>query len=156
VDSLQAAGAQHILVWNVPNLGISPGVRSFGGGLDADATALAQGMNEALAQRLAGEGPGVRIFDVYGLWTDWAAGGTTAGGFANTSDACGAPSRHCDPDTALFWDAIHPTTAGHAAMAAVLQAQLAPVPEPAGAALFAVGLGGLLWLRRPCGFNRPS
>lgn len=140
VDSLQAAGARHILVWNVPNLGLAPGLRSEGAAVSGKASALAQGMNSALLQRLSTEGPEVKVFDIYGLWTQWATAPSGTGPFANVSDACGAPSLSCDPASAIFWDAVHPTTAAHTAMAAAMQAQISAVPEPANAILLGAGL----------------
>ena len=54
VDELKLAGAQHIIVWDTPNLGVAPAVEA-GGALAAGlGTALAAGMNVALAARLAG------------------------------------------------------------------------------------------------------
>jgi outer membrane lipase/esterase len=50
VDALQAGGAQHIIVWNTPNLGLAPAVTAAGAtGLG---TVLAASMNAALAARL--------------------------------------------------------------------------------------------------------
>ncbi len=145
VDKLQAAGARHILVLNVPNLGIAPGVSSEGVQISSNASLLAQTMNAALNQRLSMEGPDVQTFDFYGQWTQWRAAGPGASGFGNVSDACGAPSLSCDPNTALFWDAIHPTAKGHAAMAEALFAQVSQVPEPSTGLLLSAGL---LALRR--------
>lgn len=144
VDTLQAAGARHIVVWNVPNLALTPGLLSEGAAVSGNAALLAQGMNASLAQRLATEGPEVQVFDVYGLWAQWIAAGPGASGFENLSDACGAPSNQCDAKHALFWDAIHPTAAGHMAMAAALHAQVSPVPEPGSLSLLAAGLCWLL------------
>jgi outer membrane lipase/esterase len=149
VDKLQAAGARNIVVWNVPNLGVAPGVSGEGAAVSANASLLAQAMNSALSQRLALEGPEVKTFDVYGQWTQWQLAGPGASGFSNVKDACGAPSQSCDADTALFWDAIHPTAKGHAAMADALfsqVSQVSQVPEPASlllwcAGLFALGMG---------------
>ena len=53
VDPLQAAGAQHIVVWDTPNLGLAPAVVAGGGA--ALGSFLAASMNNALALRLAGE-----------------------------------------------------------------------------------------------------
>ncbi|MES2099520.1 MAG: hypothetical protein V4569_06845 [Pseudomonadota bacterium] len=64
VDQLQAAGAQHIVVWNTPNLGLAPAVVA-GGGAQLGSF-LAGTMNGALAVRLNGEA-GVSTFDLFGL-----------------------------------------------------------------------------------------
>ena len=52
VDALQAGGAQHIIVWNTPNLGLAPAVGAAGAsGLG---TFLADSMNQALAAATGG------------------------------------------------------------------------------------------------------
>jgi outer membrane lipase/esterase len=144
VDGLQAAGARHIMVWNTPNFGLTPQARSYGPVGMSVATSFSQSMNGALAQRLAGE-QGVMSFDVYGLLTSLVAQGT-ASGFSDVINACGAPSLGCDPSSSLYYDGIHPTTAAHKMLADAVYAQA--VPEPATVALWLLGLGGLLALRR--------
>ena len=138
IDRLQAAGAQHIIVWDVPDLGTAPAIAALGPGGVFLGTQVALAMNSALAARLSGEA-GVSLFDFFSLEDDFVAR-PAAYGLLNVSDACGA-SPTCDPSTYLFWDGIHPTSAGHALLA---QAMLAAVPEPATALLV---LGGLVMLR---------
>ena len=142
VDMLQAAGAHNIIVWNTPNLGTAPaivsGVPFTASGLTgAQLGSLVAGtMNGALQTRLAGE-VGVKTFDLYGL-----AAKAAQNGFTNTTDACGAPSNSLvcpNINTALFWDGIHPTTAGHAFIASQM-AVLAAVPEPSEMAMMIAGL----------------
>ena len=137
VDGLQAAGARHILVWNTPNLGLTPAVRASAPGAPLLASFLSQQMNEALSDRLAGE-EGVLTFDVYGLLTGVVASGTST--FSNVTRACGSPVAGCNPSTALFWDGIHPTTYGHQFLAGSVAAAVAAIPEPG---TYALMLGGL-------------
>jgi outer membrane lipase/esterase len=108
VNQLQLAGAQHIVVWNTPNLGVSPAVTAAGA---ADlGSFLAASMNAALAQQLFGEF-GVSTFDIFGLGTSIALD-PSAFGLANATDACGAVSgANCD--LYEYWDGIHPTAAAH-------------------------------------------
>lgn len=149
IGTLHAAGAEHFLVWNTPDIGLTPFFRSLGP-VAAGAGSYYSGlMNAALAQALALLSPDVtddlRLFDAYGALNQIVAA-PNARGFANVTDACGA-TQGCynDPSVAggyLFWDGIHPTTAAHAEMARLAQAAL---PEPgsillvlmAGLALFA-------------------
>ena len=139
VDWLQAAGAQHIIVWNAPNIGLTPALRGVpsaftGSGLSGTQIGSLVGgtFNGALQSRLAGEA-GVQIFDVYGI-----AGRAASMGFTNTTDACGVTNTACA--TSLFWDGIHPTTAAHGAIAAEMFALAAPVPEPTTVLMMLAGL----------------
>lgn len=143
VDSLQAAGAQNIIVWNAPNFSGTPFAGATG---TQDLSALlGSTMNSALAYRLNSE-VGVKTFDVFGLIGTIAAN-PGAYGLSNISDACGAAINNCDPATALFWDGIHPSTKGHQLIAGAMMA--AAVPEPSTYLLFAFGLAGLAaWQRR--------
>ncbi len=134
VDRLQAAGAQHIIVWDVPNLGALPAVTAQGAGAAFLGGQVSLAMNTALSARLAGES-GVQLFDVYGLMNSVLAD-PASHGLINVTDACGA-ALGCNPSSYFFWDGIHPTSAGHALLT---QGMLAAVPEPQSAALFIAGL----------------
>ena len=137
VHELQAAGAQHIIVWDTPNLGLTPA--SVASGVSSLGTALAAGMNALLTTNLAGD-TGVSIFDIYGLGTSIAA---NPGLFnlVNVTDACGAPSNACDPTTAEYWDGIHPTAAAHMLIADAFLAEA--VPEPSIWAMLILGFAGI-------------
>jgi outer membrane lipase/esterase len=139
VDQLQLAGAQHIVVWNTPNLALAPAVA--GGPAVGLATALVLGMNTLLATNLAGE-TGVSIFDIYGLGTSIAANPALFN-LVNVTDACGAPSNACDPTTAEYWDGIHPTTTAQMVIAEEFLTIAAPVPEPSTWAMMILGFAGV-------------
>jgi outer membrane lipase/esterase len=143
VDQLQAAGAEHIVVWNTPDVGLSPAALASGSDAAALASLLALKMNDALATRLQGEA-GVVTFDVSGLMHSVVADPAFYG-LANVTDACGAIVG-CDPGSFLFWDGIHPTSAGHALVADRMFA--AVVPEPASWALMGAGVAVLVVRRR--------
>ena len=130
IARLQAAGARYILVWNLPDLGGSPGfsVGAIGAAGNAAATALSLNYNAALFIGLAGRK--VIPVDFFALSADIKAN-AAAFGFTNTTGlACrdtppaGLPS--CGPGNLvatgaatsfLFADAIHPTTGSHAIIA---------------------------------------
>jgi outer membrane lipase/esterase len=143
VDSLQGVGAQHIIVWNGPNIGKAPAIGQIpfaAIGLTGSSlgSLVSSTLNGALNTRLAGEA-GVQVFDLYSL-VDRAA---SSGLFSNTTDACGAASNSAlcpNINTALFWDGIHPTAAGHSFIASQMLALAAPVPEPQTYAMLLVGL----------------
>jgi phospholipase/lecithinase/hemolysin len=138
VDQLQLAGAQHIVVWNTPNIGLAPAVAAAGAAFLG--SSLAASMNAALAGRLAGE-VDVSTFDIFGLGTSIAVD-PLAFGFTNTTDACGAVvGANCD--SYAYWDGIHPTAAAHMVIADALLSIAAPVPEPSTWAMMILGFAGI-------------
>jgi outer membrane lipase/esterase len=141
VDQLQAAGATDIVVWNTPNLGLAPAVINEGSAASFLGQVVSNAMNRALANRLEAE-TDVKVFDLYGLLGS-AVADPAAYGLVDAANACGAIVG-CDPGTFLFWDGIHPTSAGHALLAREMMALA--VPEPGTWALFVAG-GLLITLR---------
>ncbi len=137
VGELQNAGAQHIVVWDTPNIGLAPAVVA-GGGSNVG-TGLAFSMNLALAAALASN-PGVLTFDIFGLGTSIAAH-PGAFGFTNVTDACGAiAGANCN--TYAYFDGIHPTAFAHSVIAdAFLVA--AAAPEPSTWAMMILGFAGV-------------
>ncbi|MEO6031901.1 MAG: SGNH/GDSL hydrolase family protein, partial [Burkholderiaceae bacterium] len=136
VDELQSAGAQHIVVWNAPNLGLAPAVAAAGPLAVGAGSFVAQAMNTALAARLSLE-TGVTTFDLFGFGSMIAAD-PAAFGFSNVTDACGAVlAANCNQYA--YWDGIHPTTAAHSVLANAMAVTL-QVPEPQTYALLAIGL----------------
>ena len=131
VDTLQAKGAENIIVWTAPNLGLSPAITAYGRDAASLATTLTYSMNAALAARLASE-TDVRTFDFFGLITSVNAN-PGAYGLTNVSDAGGAVAG-ADLSTYLCWDGVHPTAAGHAILAQSMY-DFTTVPEidPTGA-----------------------
>ncbi len=145
VDALQWAGAQNILVWNTPNVGLTPAALSFGPAGSSFASSIAAQFNTSLATRLAGEA-GVHTFDVFAAFSGLAAN-AAAFGLTNVTDACGNNAVGCGSNP-LFWDAIHPTAAGHQLLAAGVLALTVPVPEPSTYAMFLIGLACCGWVVR--------
>ena len=146
VLELAGAGAQNIVVVNVPDIGVTPAVETGGPLVAAQASGLSDQFNAAYGATLDGleAGPlaGLDLdlvrFDIAGLLRDVTAN-PGAYGLANVDDACAAsPACILDPSTHLFWDGIHTTSAGHALIASAI---LEAVPEPASVLLLAAGLG---------------
>ena len=138
VKTLQAAGAQNIVVPNLPDLGLTP--EFFG---SADATQFSQTFNQALA---AGLPPGVTLFNTYGLLNSIVANPTMYG-FTNVTQSCFDGATVCaNPDQYLFWDDIHPTTYADSIVASQIRGGL--TPEPSTFVLLGSGAAGLLTLLR--------
>lgn len=132
IQALAGEGAQHFLIPNLPDLGITPNF--LGTGLAGDMTNLSMAYNYALAGALNALGSAMSSieivqFDVFGLFGDVVANPAQYG-FSNVTEQCvqNLSNGRCDPNTWLFWDSVHPTAAGHALLG---ERFAAAVPEPA-------------------------
>jgi phospholipase/lecithinase/hemolysin len=123
VEQLARAGAVYVLVPNVPPLGLVPNYKddvAKATALNAASAEYRQELNtqlDAALSTLAGESITITLYrlDVYGLFYRLAAN-LEDYGFVNISDS--AQGESVDPDEYLFWDDLHPTTAGHYQIAA--------------------------------------
>lgn len=152
LSTLSAKGANHFLLWNVPDIGKIPSVAAFGPAVSAAASGLVGRMNQAL-QLALGQLPGdvtdgLHFFDAFQAFNDVVANPGDYG-FSDVTGAC-ATSAACiaDPTGVLFWDGIHPTTAGHQLLARLTLAEL---PEPSTYLLFGLALLAMAMLRRKTG-----
>lgn len=142
VAALEGAGAQHILVPGLPDLGLTP---EFLG--NAGATQFTNQFNTALQAGLSGN---AIYFDTFGVLNSIVAN-PSAYGFTNTNTACLTATGLCsNPNQYLFWDDIHPTTAADAILARDFAAAVtvAPTPEPSSVLLLGSGLAGLAGVLR--------
>ncbi len=121
VDTLTRHGARHILVFNMPDLGLTPaGVAS---GFSTELTALSIAFNHALKSTLKGRGHHVIVVDIFDLVNDIVADPSKYD-LTDVSTPCldlVTFSVCADPDEHLFWDPLHPTTRGHKILADRLQ-----------------------------------
>jgi outer membrane lipase/esterase len=139
---LELAGALNIVVWDTPNIGDTPAVESLGPQIAALGTTIAASMNAAEMAAIGGD-PDVKLFDLFGVVNNVVAN-PGAFGLTNVTDAC-AQFTTCDPSRFLFWDGIHPTSAGALILS---NAMLATVPEPATLQLLGAGLAVALLVAR--------
>lgn len=155
VQALVAAGATDILVPNLPPLGLIPRLNG-NAAASAQATAAAQGFNQALAVALAQvqvqaitTGKTLRLYqlDIFTLFNT-VVGPPVGYGFANVKSSSQGNAT-VNPDTYLFWDDLHPTTYGHSLIAgAALRLLGAPVTTTAtlAASASSINLGGSVTL----------
>jgi phospholipase/lecithinase/hemolysin len=123
VERMARAGAYYFLVPNVPPLGLVPNYKTDSvqaASLDAGSAQYRTEFNsqlDAAESELVSEGIQIALYrdDIYGLFYRLAANPEDVG-FVNISDS--SQGKAVDPDEYLFWDDIHPTTAGHYQIAA--------------------------------------
>jgi outer membrane lipase/esterase len=144
VNDLKTAGAESILVLNLPNLGLVPAAASN----PAGATALSNAFNTTLSTALVGIS-GVELVDIFTVSTEIVANPALFR-LDNVTDPC-ITTAYPDCSNHLFWDGAHPTTVGHAliADAALPHANLLmSIPLPATLPLMVSGLVGMTLFRR--------
>lgn len=122
VGTLQAAGAQHIVVPNLPDLGLTPFalMTNSSEGL----TLLSAGFNQGLEATLNAYFPTVMVFDTFSAiheaFADAASLGLTELTTPFFNDLIPAVVG-TNPDAHFFWDSVHPSTKVHAQLAAEIR-----------------------------------
>jgi outer membrane lipase/esterase len=141
IQSLAAAGGKNFLWLDVPPLGNTPLGSLNAAALNAQVAAFNAEWS-ADVSLLQSQGIAVIGVDVFNLFTTIAAN-PSAYGFTNISTPAQGQAG-VNPNTYLFWDAEHPTTAGHGLVANLAYNDLVgtptAVPEPASAAVVAFGI----------------
>jgi phospholipase/lecithinase/hemolysin len=121
IQLLSTRGAKKILVANIPDLGKLPSTRYTANSNSLSQSAIAH--NQSLAKSFEvlndklGHDTQIIELDVNSLYRE-AITEPAKFGFTNVTNACLNNVAVCDnPDKFLFWDGIHPTTAGHRILA---------------------------------------
>ena len=138
IGTLQNAGANTIVVFNLPDLGLTP--LNVGTVNAPGASALSFVYNQTFNAGLANLGDGIVPINVFGLINEIVADPSLYGFTDVTHQACGGGSSlACGPtgdanypfhyaagtnDTYLFADGVHPTGAAHAMLANVVLSTL--------------------------------
>jgi phospholipase/lecithinase/hemolysin len=143
VDTLKGAGAKHILVPGMPDLGLTPAYASLGPVVASEVSFLSAYFNTELKKDLPS---GVIYYDTFGFMHAVVAD-PSAYGFTNVTTPCLVGSTPCtDPKDYLFWDSIHPTTTADTFLAA--QFEKAVTPEPSTFLMMGTGIVGLVGVLR--------
>lgn len=135
IQQLGQAGARYVMVFNLPNIGLTPSGMAQGPDAAAQLTGLALTYNNTLNAGLAGAGVNIIPVNTFALLNEIIADPSRYG-FSNvTAPACtggDGSSFGCLPagtpgatvtyqpgteNTYLFADGVHPTTAAHAMLA---------------------------------------
>ena len=141
IGQLKAAGAKNILVFNLPNIGVTPEALAQGADAASSLTGLSLVFNNQLNTGIGQLGKGIIPVNTYRLINEVVAN-PQAYGFTNvTTPACGAGSSsvQCGPEgsglpytyasgtnkTYLFADGVHPTTAADVLLSQSVLAELA-------------------------------
>ncbi|SRR5579883_69916 len=132
IGQLAQAGAKRVIVFNLPDIGVTPSFTSQGAQVAAQGTNASIVYNSTLGAGLAQAGIDIIPIDTFGLIHEVIADPSRYGFTNVTAPACGtAPgttSLACGPQgspypyqyapgtdqTYLFADGVHPTTAAHA------------------------------------------
>ena len=150
IAQLGQAGAKRVIVFNLPDIGVTPEFIEQGATVSAQGTGAALVYNTALNTGLAKTGVDIIPVDTFGLLHEIIANPSLYG-FSNVTDpACGvgSSSLECGPagsglpytyaagtnNTYLFADGVHPTTGAHAILA---QAVVSEIQAPGQTSLLA-------------------
>jgi phospholipase/lecithinase/hemolysin len=131
VAALAQKGATHFLVPNAPDLGQTPLFRP-NQNLSNLTAAFNSNLDLALQQLQANLGVDITRFQTDDLFAD-VIQNPSPYGFTNVTEACLDQTNFSvctNPDQYLFWDAFHPTTAGHRLIAQNFYAATAQTPGP--------------------------
>jgi outer membrane lipase/esterase len=134
VAALQNAGAQNVVVFNLPDIGRTPGGQAGGAAVAAQISAITSLYNSSVQGGLNALGGNAIRIDINRFFAE-ALANPAAYGFTNTTGtACGAvASLVCGPgnlvapnanQTYLFADGVHPTGAAHRAIADIVASYL--------------------------------
>ena len=145
IVALATGDAKNILVPNMPDLGLTPALMGAGPENAGLASLLSTQYNFGLAQVIAQAATNLGPLGVHLYTYDTAAylkraiADPSAFGFTNVTQACADSLAAIATNCAgyLFFDGVHPTTAGHLLLAGEFASA---VPEPGTYALLAVGL----------------
>ncbi|HZS55377.1 MAG TPA: SGNH/GDSL hydrolase family protein [Bryobacteraceae bacterium] len=148
IREVAADGGKYFLWLNLPSLGLTPEGSADAAALNAASAAFNAEWSTDVSL-LDSSGIYVIGVDVSSLFNQILAT-PSAFGFTDVKDSAQGLSG-VNPNNYLFWDDVHPTTAGDMYVANLALADITAAPEPASYVLILLGGCGLLAL---CGVKR--
>jgi phospholipase/lecithinase/hemolysin len=157
INALIGAGVTDFMVMNMPDFSMIPQFDGDGALLGAALGNAAAGYNALLEQYLSGlRDTGIKVtsVDIFSALSDETR--LASFGITDIENACVFSVNPLEQDCTgfLYFDNIHPTAQGHAAIAALARENLnetyglQPVPLPAPALMLISALGGTILMRR--------
>ncbi len=153
ITTLISRGAKNILVPNLADLGKLPATLNTTNSASLDTLTLVHNTGLAASiNSLSQANPGVNLnlLDVNSLFNQ-VVNNPSSFGFDNVTNQCITASSVCGtPDTYLFWDYMHPTTAGHKLIGELAFNTVSPTaaPEPTTMLGSIVAFGSVVALKR--------
>ena len=132
IGQLRQAGARYVMVFNLPNIGLTPSALAQGATTAGQLTGLSITYNSALNAGLANAGVNIIPVNTFAMLTELISDPGRYGFTNTTAPACTGSSFGCLPagtpgatstyqpgtqNTYVFADGVHPTTATHAMLA---------------------------------------
>jgi outer membrane lipase/esterase len=132
ISALGKAGARYVMVYNLPNIGLTPDAAKNGPAAAAALTGLSLTFNNTLNAGLAKTGVNIIPVNTFAMLNELVADPSRFGFTNVTTPACTGSAFGCLPagtpgatstyqpgtqDTYLFADGVHPTSAAHAMLA---------------------------------------
>jgi outer membrane lipase/esterase len=162
--SLRDAGVKDVLLWTLPDLGLTPAYNLFLPELQEDATRGSVVFNATLRRRVADlrrAGLNVEQVDLFRFFNQLVENPEGFGvsdatlpcvfPSAAAAAAFGQGSQVCSGDLVFeraFWSEVHPNSVIHAGIAELVRDKITPVPLPLPAFLLLGGLSALIMAGR--------
>ncbi len=119
--ALRKAGARHLVIPNLFNVGLLPAAAGNQSFAEAASQATNRDLDALLADERRGEDVLILRIDVFSLMNAVEADPTHFG-FVDITNPCLTPTAECgNPDHTWFWDTHHPTEFGQAFFAVTLE-----------------------------------